>query len=153
MCSASARPVAACTPGTTMICWNGAPGGCTDGFVSVGASTCTGTCVEGLPPGTCAFCTTDTAVRDDTCAAGARTTCYNDSVYDCECGLRAGKAEAHPADCAPPNACVTAISILHTPDSFCARSSSPDPQCADASSYPLEGGVVRCLDGYALEAP
>ena len=160
-CSPVSAPIAECAR-DGYSCWQNAVIGCTGGFPT-GGVVCGGSACMVNDDRSCGYCLPpDTvAIPDPVCAARAtytctgnaltcNTTCVDNAVYNCNCGLRLSKK----TDCG--GVCVT---VLGT--SACALSDTPDPLCMDpdiahGSSFPPpsesgEGWSQYCEQGELVE--
>lgn len=118
ICSASESAVPECDGGTSAAvdnrCWNNAPSWCNDGFVVAGSAACTGTCAE--TDASCAFCNDGTVAVDPTCAEPAYSTCFENSVYACACGVRTNQTMAC-TDAGEGTICIQSGGLDATPPS------------------------------------
>jgi hypothetical protein len=165
-CAATPTPVAACSSDGPA-CSQNTPIQCESGFATAANSPCGAWTCTVTDDRSCSFCLPPdaAAVPDGVCASGggtAPTTCANNVVYDCTCGLRLNPI----TDCADTGACETFGGT-----SFCALSDAGDPLCQSTSiphgihpqlapagngsaQYCEDGMLVACVGDYPVkEAP
>ena len=117
ICTAVESTVPECADAASSLpnamCWHNAPSGCHDGYVNAGM-VCSGTCVE--TDASCAFCDDGTVAVDPTCGEPAYSTCFENSVYACACGVRTNQMTAC-TDAGENTICIQSGGLDATPPS------------------------------------